>query len=128
MSRSSFISLMAAILIAGLQPAIAGADSRLGSGEEEAAALSFSDAATNAGTAAALVNRCQSDTAPIESAFMRALDDGKVDPIDRQVLLERYRKAEVSTISALAKEVNISCTDTKLIIQNTIHELSGPHS
>ena len=43
-------------------------------------------------------------------------------------VLERYRKAEASTISALAKEVNISCTDTNLIIQKTIRELSGPHS
>jgi len=117
---------MATILIAGLQPAIAGADSRLGSSEEEAA--TFSDAATEAGMAAGLVNQCRSDAAPIQSAFLRALDDGKVDPIDRQVLLERYRKAEASTISALAKEVNISCTDTNLIIQKTIRELSGPHS
>jgi hypothetical protein len=93
---------MATILIAGLQPAIAGADSRLGSSEEEAA--TFSDAATEAGMAAGLVNQCRSDAAPIQSAFLRALDDGKVDPIDRQVLLERYRKAEASTISALAAD------------------------
>ncbi len=64
--------------------------------------------------------------APIHFAFMRALDNAKLDPAHRQSLWQRYRTAEISTLSALANEGTIRCADTNGIIENTIHELSRP--
>ena len=99
-----------------------------GAGADDTAAASFDDAATQAGTAAGIVNQCHSDSAPIQSAFMRALDHAKLDATHRQGLWERYRTAETSTLSAFANQAAISCADTNGIIQNTIHQLDRPLS
>jgi hypothetical protein len=126
MTRNSFAAAFVAVLIAGFS-AISGAGAQMAaSGADETAATSFADAATNAGTAAGIVDQCHSDAAPIHSAFMRALDNAKLDAAHRQSLWQRYRTAEVSTLSALANQGSIRCTDTNGIIQNTIHELNGP--
>ncbi len=126
MTRSPFAAAFAAILIAGF-PAISGAGAQTAaSSADETAATSLADAATHAGTAAGIVDQCRSDAAPIHFAFMRALDNAKLDAAHRQSLWQRYRTAEVSTLTALANEGSISCADTNEIIQNTIHELDGP--
>ncbi len=128
MTRNSFIAAVTAILIAGFGPAIAGAAGLSGASADESAATSFADAATDAGTAAGIVNQCRSDAAPIQSAFMRALDEAKLDPALRQSLWQRFRAAETSTLTALASEGAIRCADTNLIIQDTIHKLEMPLS
>jgi hypothetical protein len=129
MTRNLFVSLFAAILIAGFQPAVASAAADIpGMDAEDSASASLDDAADQAGTAAGIVNQCHSDATPIQSAFLRALDQAKLDPAHRQSLWQRYRTAETSTLSTLANKAAISCIDTNGIIQNTIRELDGPHS
>jgi hypothetical protein len=128
MTRNSFLAAAAALLIAGSTPAIAGAAGLSGASADESAATSFADAATDAGTAAGIVNQCRSDAAPIQSAFLRALDEAKLDPALRQSLWQRYRAAELSTLTTLASEGAISCADTNGIIQDTIHRLEMPLS
>jgi hypothetical protein len=124
MTRNSFAAAFAAILIAGF-PAISGAAAQTAvSRAEETASLAV--AATRAGTAAGFVNQCYGDAAPIHFAFMRALDNAKLDPAHRQSLWQRYRTAEISTLSALANEGAIRCADTNGIIEKTIHELNRP--
>jgi hypothetical protein len=124
MTRNSFAAAFAAILIAGF-PAISGAAAQTAvSRAEETASLAA--AATRAGTAAGFVNQCYGDAAPIHFAFMRALDNAKLDPAHRQSLWQRYRTAEISTLSALANEGAIRCADTNGIIEKTIHELNRP--
>jgi hypothetical protein len=124
MTRNSFAAAFAAILIAGF-PVISGAATQMAASRADEAA-SLAAAATRAGTAAGIVNQCYSDAAPIHFAFMRVLDKAKLDPAHRQSLWQRYRTAEISTLSALANEGAIRCADTNGIIENTIHELSGP--
>jgi len=84
--------------------------------------------ATNAGTAAGIVNQCHSDAAPIRAAFMRALDQAGVDDGLRQSLWQRYRAAETETITALAGKPDTGCADTDTIIQDTVHRLERPVS
>ena len=91
-------------------------------------ATSFAGAATDAGTAAGIVNQCRSDAAPIQFAFTRALDEAKLDPALRQSLWQRYRAAEISTLTALASEGAVSCDNTNGIIQDAIHRLEMPLS
>jgi hypothetical protein len=128
MTRNSFAPLFAAILIAGFQSAISAAAAEMPIASADETAASLDDAATQAGTAAGIVNQCHSDAAPIQSAFMRALDLAKLNPADRQNLWQRYRAAETSTLSALANQAAISCADTNGIIQNTIRQLDRPLS
>jgi hypothetical protein len=129
MIRNSFAAAFAAIVIAGMQASISSAAAgTTGSSADESAATSLADAATQAGTAAGIVSQCHSDAAPIQSAFVRALDNANLDAAHRQSLLQRYQTAETSTLSALANQGAISCADTNGIIQNTIHELERPLS
>ena len=128
MTRNSFAAALAALLLAGFQPAISGAAAEMPDSTADETAASLDDAASQAGTAAAIVDQCHSDAAPIQSAFMRALDHAKLDPAHRESLWQRYRTAETSTLSALANQAAISCADTNGIIQNTIHELDRPFS
>lgn len=127
MTRNSLVAAFAAIVIAGLQPAMSGAAAgTTDASADESAATSLAEAATQAGTAAGIVGQCHSDAAPIQSAFVRALDNAKVDAAHRHSLWRRYQTAEISTLSALANRGAISCADTNGIIQKTIHELGQP--
>jgi hypothetical protein len=129
MTRNTFAAAFAAMVLAGFQFTNSGAaGAMLGSSTDDTPAISFADAATQAGTAAGIVNQCHSDAAPIHSAFMRALDSAKFDSAHRQSLWQRYRTAETTTLSALAGAGAISCADTNGIIQKTIHELGKPLS
>ena len=129
MTRNSFIAAAAAaVLIISSSSAIAVAAGLSGASADESAATSFADAATDAGTAVGIVNQCRNDAAPIQFAFRRALDEAKLDPALRQSLWQRFRAAETSTLTALAGEGAISCADTNLIIQDTIHKLEMPLS
>jgi len=129
MTRDTFAAAVAAILIAGFQPTLSGAAVDLpGSSTDDGPAISFADAATQAGTAAGIVDQCRSDAAPIHFAFRRALDSAKLDEARRQSLWQRYRTAETSTLSALANGGAIDCADANGIIRDTIHELDGPLS
>ena len=126
MTRNSFFAAMAVLVIAGTPFVMAGAHGL--SADDETAVTSLTDAATEAGTAAGVVNQCRSDATPIKSAFMHALDEAKVGAAQRQSLWERYRSAEASTLTALASEGAVHCADTNAIIQDTIHRLEMPLS
>jgi hypothetical protein len=121
MTRSSFAAIFALGLTAVMAPSIAQADPA-----DTAEALATE--ATSAGTAAGIVNECHSDSAPIQSAFMRTLDQVRADAALRQSLWQRYRSAEASTLMALAGRPDAGCADTNLIIQDTIHRLERPVS
>jgi hypothetical protein len=128
MTRNSFFATVAAVLITSSPPGIAVAAGLAGASADETAATSFVDAATEAGTAAGVVNQCRSDAAPIKFAFMRALDASKLDSAERQSLWQRYRSAETSTLTALAGDGAVRCADTNEIIQDAVHRLEMPLS
>jgi hypothetical protein len=128
MTRNSFFATLAAVLIASSPLGGAGAAGLNGASADETAVTSFADAATQAGTAAGVVNQCRSDAAPIKFAFMRALDASKLDSAERQSLWQRYRSAETSTLTALASDGAVSCADTNEIIQDAVHRLEMPLS
>lgn len=121
MTRNSFAPIFAFTLALAFAPAITQADPG-----DEAANLAFD--ATSAGTAAAIVNQCHSDSSPIRAAFMRALDQAQVDDAVRESLWQRYRSAEASTITALANQPEAGCADAKGIIEHTVHRLEMPES
>jgi hypothetical protein len=127
MSRNALAAAFFAVLLVGLRPAISSAGDIPVAGDDSQT-LSLSEAASQAGTAAGIVNQCRSDAAPIQSAFVRALDKARLDPARRQSLWQRYEKAESTTIAALAGQAAIRCADANGIIQDTIQALTGPLS
>jgi hypothetical protein len=120
MTRTSFAAIFA-FALAAFAPAITQADP----GDK---ADNLAADATSAGTAAGIANECHNDSAPIQSAFMRALDQAQVDATLRQSLWQRYRSAEASTLMALADRPDAGCADTNSIIQDTVHRLERPVS
>jgi hypothetical protein len=95
---------------------------------DEGDQTSILDAATRAGMAAALVDECHSDAAPIRSALVRALDSAKLDMARRQSLWLHYRDTESTTLSILSKDSAIDCTDINGLIRTTVGLLNGPLS
>jgi len=89
---------------------------------------SILDATTRAGTAAAIVNECHSDAAPIRSALVRAFDNAKLDMARRQSLWQHYQIAESSTLSTLSQDSAVDCADVNGLIRSTIGLLNGPLS
>jgi len=124
MTRNSFAAVFAVALTALWTPAATQADPA----DPADAAAALASNATNAGTAAGIVSQCHSDSSPIRAAFMRALDEARVDDAMRQSLWQRYRSAETSTIVSLANQPEAGCADTNGIIQHTIHRLEMPES
>jgi hypothetical protein len=124
MTRNSFAAVFAVALTALWTPAATQADPA----DPADAAAALASNATNAGTAAGIVSQCHSDSSPIRAAFMRALDEARVDDAMRQSLWQRYRSAETSTIIALANQPEAGCADTNGIIRHTIHRLEMPES
>ena len=115
MTRNSFAFIFAGLLSLAIPVALVHAD--------PADSPTLADDATQAGTAAGIVNQCHSDAAPIRSAFLRALDMAKLDAQTRSSLWDRYRQAEVSTLETLAGRPATDCTETNGIIQDTVHRL-----
>jgi hypothetical protein len=120
MTRISFAFIFAAVLSVLAPAALVHAD------PADTSALAAD--ATEAGTAAGIVNQCHSDAAPIQAAFLRALDAAKLDAQSRSSLWSRYRQAEVSTLEALSSRPATDCTETNGIIQDTVHRLEMPQS
>jgi hypothetical protein len=89
---------------------------------------SILDAATRAGTAAAIVSECRSDAAPIRSALVHAFDNAKLDKARRQTLWQHYQIAESSTLSILSQDSAIDCAEVNGLIRTTIGLLDGPLS
>lgn len=115
MTRNSFAFIFAALLSLAAPVALVHADPADTSG--------LADDATQAGTAAGIVNQCHSDAAPIQSAFLRALDAARLDAQARSSLWNRYRQAEVATLEALSSHPATNCAETNGIIQDTVHRL-----
>ncbi len=115
MTRNSFAFVVAAALSLAGPATLVHADPADGS--------TLADDATQAGTAAGIVNQCHSDAAPIRAAFLRALDAAGLDAQSRSSLWDRYRQAEASTLQALADTPATNCAETNGIIQDTVHRL-----
>ena len=126
MTRISYAFIFAAALLSTVPGAVSAETVLADSSADETALSTLADEATQAGTAAGVVNQCHSDAAPIQSAFIRALDGAKLDDVTRQSLWQRYRSAESSTLTALASEHDADCTDTNAIIEDTIRRLRMP--
>jgi hypothetical protein len=126
MTRNSYAFIFAAALLSTVPGAVSAETVLADSSSDETALSTLADDATQAGTAAGVVNQCHSDAAPIQSAFIRALDGAKLDDTTRQSLWQRYRSAESSTLTALASEHDADCTDTNAIIEDTIRRLRMP--
>ena len=122
MTKISCTAIFAAGLLAAL-PSVT-----LASAHPAGAVAALADEADEAGTAAGLVNQCHSDAAPIQSAFLRALDDAGVDPASRRSLMDRYRMAETSTLETLSGRQATECADTNDLIRDMIHRLEMPVS
>jgi hypothetical protein len=120
-TRNLFATIFAAALSGAAPAALASAD-------PDSTVAALADKADEAGTAAGIVNQCRSDAAPIQSAFLRALDDAGLDYASRRSLLDRYRMAETSTLKALSGSPMTDCADTNGIIRDTIHRLEMPES
>jgi len=128
MTRISYAFIFAAALLSGLPGAVFAETVLADSAADETAVSTLADEAIQAGTAAGVLHQCQSDAAPIQSAFVRALDGAKVDAATRQSLWQRYHSAETSTLTALADAHDADCTDTNAIIEDTIRRLRMPVS
>jgi hypothetical protein len=128
MTRISYAFIFAAALLSSVPGVVAAETVLADSSADETALSTLANEATQAGTAAGVVNQCHSDAAPIRSAFMRALDGAKLDDATRQSLWQRYRSAESSTLTALAVAHDDDCTGTDAIIEDTIRRLRMPVS
>lgn len=124
MMRSFWVSLFLVAFLNATPVAMAQSGEPIDEGDQ----TSILDAATHAGTAAALVNECRGDAAPIRSALMHALDNAKLDMARRQSLWLHYRVTESTTLLILSKDSTIDCADVNGLIRSTIGLLNGPLS
>jgi hypothetical protein len=116
--------LLVALLLATPVAIAQSLESDTGDGDQ----TSILDAATRAGTAAAIVSECRSDAAPIRSALARAFENAKLDTARRQSLWQHYQIAESSTLSILSKDSAIDCAEVNGLIRSTVGLLDGPLS
>jgi hypothetical protein len=128
MKRRFLAVTFAAVIITALQPAVPRAGNIVLVADRDETARTFTEAASDAGTAAGIVSQCRSDAAPIRSAFERAVEGANLDSGRKQSLWLRYETAESSTLTALARTRTLSCDNTNMIIHDTLHELGQPLS
>ena len=128
MTRNSYAFIFAAALLSSVPGGVSAETVLADSAGDETAVSTLANEATQAGTAAGVVNQCHSDAAPIHSAFMRALDGAKLDDATRQSLWQRYSSAESSTLTVLSGQHDADCTGTNAIIEDTIRRLRMPVS
>jgi hypothetical protein len=90
--------------------------------------LALDDRATEAGTAAGLAEACGSYGTPVDAAFKAMFGTYQIDPAEQVALWQRYKRAESSTVLALAKPDISRCADMNSVILCTIHDLARPIS
>jgi hypothetical protein len=86
------------------------------------------DIAIAAGTAAGFVQACGVDIAPIDSAFKQFLAQAKLPSLGQQGLLEKFKTAEDTALSAIARAGPESCNDAPGVMRETVHNLTKPQS
>ncbi len=86
------------------------------------------DIAISAGTAAGLVEACGVDIAPIDAAFKEFLAHAKLPSLGRQGLVEKFKTAEETALSAIARAGPESCNDASGVMRETVHNLTKPQS
>jgi hypothetical protein len=128
MTRNSYAFIFAAALLSTAPGSLAAETVLADSSADDTALSTLANDATQAGSAAGIVNQCRSDATPIHSAFTRTLDGAKLDDATRESLWQRYNAAESSTLIALAGERDADCSNTNSIIEDTIRRLRMPVS
>ena len=84
---------------------------------------SLADLAVEAGAAAALAAHCNTDTAPLRSAYARALSVAAVDIAVRQTLWRRYDAAESAGTAALRGFGQAECVKISSMIKSTVRDV-----
>jgi hypothetical protein len=88
---------------------------------------SLADLAAEAGAAAAMAARCNTDPAPLRSAYAQALRVAAVDVAARQRLWRRYDAAKSAGASALTGFDQAQCTEVSGMVKSTVHDLERPN-
>jgi hypothetical protein len=124
MSRRFAAALIASVFASML------ADSRmLGAMSDNARPLadqdetSLADLAAEAGATAALAAHCNTDPAPLRSAYARALSVAAVDIAVRQTLWRRYDTAQSAGTVALRGFGQAECVNISSMIKSTVRDL-----
>jgi hypothetical protein len=87
---------------------------------------SLADLAAEAGAAAALAAHCNTDPAPLRSAYAQALSVAAVDIATRRSLWRRFDAAESAGASALIGLDPAQCTNPSGMVKNTVHDVERP--
>ena len=90
--------------------------------------LTSIEVAASAGTAAGLVEACGVDVTPIGSAFKEFLSQINLPSPSQQSLVEKFKVAEDTALSTLAKVGPSSCTSATGLMRETVRSLTKPAS